>query len=66
MLQTTGNTHPGGDSGGLLTSSKLAIWFLVAKADKTPTISGIATHSASFFYKAKGIIIINGKKTNKK
>lgn len=50
MVHATGNTHPGGDKGGLFNASKESIPFPLNNADNTPTASGMTRHTNSFFH----------------
>lgn len=49
IVQTTGNSHPGGARTGLLIDSKVSILFRVRSADKLPTASGMARQVIRFF-----------------
>lgn len=42
IVQTIGNSHPGGDKKGLLIVANVAILLRVNKAESPPTASGIA------------------------
>ncbi len=50
IVQTTGNSQPGGAKTGLLIDSKVSILFPVRSADKLPTASGIARQVIKFFH----------------
>ena len=50
IVQTIGNSQPGGAKSGLLIESKVSILFCVRSADKLPTASGIARQVIKFFH----------------
>ena len=50
MVQTTGNSHAGGESGGFWTIANICILSLVKKDANAPTVSGIAIHMINSFH----------------
>ena len=50
IVQTTGNSQPGGDRGGLLTDAKVSMLFCVNSAERLPTASGMARQVIRFFH----------------
>ena len=49
IVHTTGKSHEGGESGGLLRDAKLCILSDVRSAESPPTKRGIAINKISFF-----------------
>lgn len=50
IVQTTGNSQPGGERAGFMIELKVSILFLVRNADKLPTVSGIARQIIRLFH----------------
>ncbi len=50
IVHATGNSHPGGESGGLFSDRKASMPPRVKSADKPPTASGSAIHKMNFFH----------------
>ncbi len=50
MVQTTGNTHAGGASGGLFIVSKACMLLRVKKAEMPPTASGMMMQTINPFH----------------
>ena len=50
IVHITGKSHPGGDNGGLLTSSNSFIFPAVSNAESPPTANGIAMQINNFFH----------------
>lgn len=50
IVQTTGNSQPGGARAGLLMDAKAAMLFCVRRADRLPVASGMARQVIRFFH----------------
>ena len=50
IVQTTGNSQPGGAKNGLFIDSKVSILFRVRSTDKQPTARGKARQRIKFFH----------------
>lgn len=50
IVQTTGNSQPGGANAGLIIELKVSMLFCVRSADRPPTASGIARQVIRFFH----------------
>lgn len=50
IVHTTGNSHPGGDSGGFCSAANVSMPPDVKSAASTPTPSGTARQSSNFLH----------------
>lgn len=50
IVQTTGNSHAGGESGGFSIMAKVCMLSLVKNEARAPTLRGIAIHITSSFH----------------